>query len=67
MIPTPIISQNFSIEDIRKIREYNFEVTKNMTSEEFSNYYKNGADRFEERMLKLKYQKNQVNDKKFSH
>ena len=35
----PIISWNFTIEDIHKIREHNYEVTKNMTLEEKLAYY----------------------------
>ena len=35
----PIISPDFTIEDIHKIREYNYEVTKNMTMEEKIDYY----------------------------
>ena len=34
-----IISSNFTIEDIHKIREHNYEVTKNMTLEEKLAYY----------------------------
>lgn len=35
----PVISPDFTIEDIHKIREYNYEVTKNMTLEEKLAYY----------------------------
>ena len=35
----PVISPDFTIEDIHKIREYNYEVTKNMTIEEKIAYY----------------------------
>ena len=35
----PIISPDFTIEDIHKIREYNYEFTKNMTMEEKIAYY----------------------------
>jgi hypothetical protein len=42
----PIISDNFTIEDIHKIREYNHEVTKNMSFEERRKYYANGANNF---------------------
>ena len=35
----PIISPDFTIEDIHKIREYNYEVTKDMTIEEKIAYY----------------------------
>jgi hypothetical protein len=33
------ISPNFTIEDIHKIREYNYEMTKNMTRQEKMDYY----------------------------
>jgi hypothetical protein len=34
-----IISPDFTIDDIHKIREYNYEVTKNMTPQERRDYY----------------------------
>lgn len=37
------ISPNFTIEDIHKIREYNYEMTKNMTRQEKMDYYNEGA------------------------
>jgi hypothetical protein len=33
-IPEPIITPNFTIEDIHKIREWNFECQREMTPEE---------------------------------
>ena len=35
------ISPDFTIEDIHKIREYNYEMTKNMTRQEKMDYYNN--------------------------
>lgn len=35
----PIISPDFTIDDIHKIREYNYEITKNKTLEEKLAYY----------------------------
>ena len=35
----PNISPNFTIDDIHKVPEYNYEMTKNMTSEERTSYY----------------------------
>ena len=35
----PIISPDFTIEDIHKIREYNYEVTKCMTIKQKIEYY----------------------------
>jgi len=34
------ISPNFTLEDIRKIRDYDYEMTKDMTRAEVSAYYK---------------------------
>ena len=52
------ISPNFTIEDIHKIREYNYEMTKNLTREDTRKYYKEGADyaRAEIERLKKKRQ-----------
>lgn len=35
----PVLSPNFTIEDIHKLREYNYFQTKNMTQKERSDYY----------------------------
>ncbi len=35
------ISSNFTIEDIHKIREKNYEITKDMTEQEKLDYYNN--------------------------
>lgn len=35
----PVLSPNFTIEDIHKLREYNYYVTKDMTSQERIDYY----------------------------
>ena len=35
----PILSLNFTIDDIHKLREYNYEVTKEMSNEEKLKYY----------------------------
>lgn len=37
------ISPDFTIEDIHKIREYNYEMTKDMTRQEKKDYYKEGV------------------------
>ena len=42
----PAISPNFTIDDIHKIREYNWEQTKNLPAEAQSDYYKRKADAF---------------------
>ena len=38
-----IISPDFTIEDIHKIREYHYELTKDMTTQEKSNFYNEGG------------------------
>ncbi|MCL1820185.1 MAG: hypothetical protein FWG36_05975 [Oscillospiraceae bacterium] len=40
----PNISLNFTVDDIHKVREYNYEITKNMSQGELRNYYKKSAD-----------------------
>ena len=35
----PILSPNFTIEDINKLREYNYYQTKDMTQQERIDYY----------------------------
>ena len=39
------LSPYFTVEDIHKVREYNYEMTKNMTKEDRWAYYEKGADR----------------------
>ena len=35
----PVLSPNFTIEDIHKLREYNYEMTKDMTDKERMDLY----------------------------
>lgn len=51
------ISPNFTTDDIHKIREYHYQITKNMTLEERNSYYQKGADEALEIMAKLKKEK----------
>ena len=44
MEPKLEISPDFTLEDIRKIRDYSYEMTKNMTTEEKIAYHKKGAE-----------------------
>ena len=46
MIMEPIISPDFTIEDIHKIREYHYELTKDMTTQEKINFYNEGGKAF---------------------
>ena len=45
-IPKPEISPAFTIEDIHKIREWNYERRKGMTPEEICEDTRRGAERF---------------------
>jgi hypothetical protein len=56
-MPELKISDKFTIEDIHKIREYNYEKTKNMNTKELSAYYKKGADEFESEIQKSRREK----------
>lgn len=53
----PNISPNFTIDDIHKIREYNYEMTKNMTSEERTSYYERGAAEATKKIEEFRKQK----------
>lgn len=50
MIQKPVISPDFTIEDIHKIREYHYEQTKNMTAREKAAFYNEGGRAFLEEM-----------------
>lgn len=47
-----IISKDFTLEDIRKIREYNYEMTKNMTKKERTLYNRKKDKEMEELFYK---------------
>lgn len=40
------ISDNFTVDDIHRVREYHYELTKNMSEGERSAYYESQADEF---------------------
>ena len=46
MITQPNISPYFTIEDIHKIREYRYELTKDTTTQEKINFYNEGGRAF---------------------
>jgi hypothetical protein len=50
------ISPAFTIEDIHKIREHNYEVTKDMTMEEILRYYNTPRTDAEERIESIRRQ-----------
>jgi len=49
-----IIGPDFTVDDIHKVREYNYEVTRKMTREERRAYYSNAAEKARRRMRELK-------------
>lgn len=53
----PDISPNFTIDDIHKIREYNYERRKNMTVQEIIADTKKGADEMTELIKKARKKK----------
>ena len=53
----PAISADFTVEDIRKIREYHYELTKNMTREQRRAFYREGEREFQEYSAERKHQK----------
>lgn len=50
----PILSPDFTIEDIHKLREYNYELTKNMTDKERMDYYNNRGREVQRKLEQLK-------------
>ena len=60
MITQPNISPDFTIEDIHKIREYRYELTKDTTTQEKINFYNEGGRALLAEMEKRKLQKAQV-------
>lgn len=42
----PVISPDFTVEDIHKIREYHYELTKDMSFEERREFYNEGSREF---------------------
>jgi predicted ATP-binding protein involved in virulence len=56
MANTLDISPAFTIEDIHKIRERNYEVTKDMTMEELLHYYNTPRTDAEERIESIRRQ-----------
>lgn len=50
----PVLSPDFTIEDIQKLREYNYEVTKHMTDGERMNYYNKRGREVQKKLEKMK-------------
>jgi NTP pyrophosphatase (non-canonical NTP hydrolase) len=53
-IPKPDISPNFTVEDIHRIREWNYERTKDATPEEYDALLKQESGEVLRRMAELK-------------
>lgn len=58
MAHTLEISSDFTIDDIHKIREYNYEATKHMTVEEKLHYYNTPRTDAEEQIERLRAKRN---------
>lgn len=56
----PDLKDSFSVEDIHKLREYNYEITKNMTGEERINYINKKAKKVKNRIDEIKKKKNKM-------
>ena len=52
MAVKPVISKEFTLEDIYKIREYNYEVTKGMSLQEKLAYYNADNDEEQENLVR---------------
>ena len=52
----PILSDDFTIEDIHKLREYNYEKTKDLTRQEKIDYYNNKGKEFLKKLEQEKMQ-----------
>ena len=52
----PTLSPDFTIEDIHKIRVYNYEMTKDMSFEDRVEYYNQGSRAFNELLEERKKQ-----------
>ncbi|MCM1321925.1 MAG: hypothetical protein NC041_09205 [Bacteroides sp.] len=50
----PILSTLFSIEDIHKLREYNYFFTKDMSDQERMDYYNNAGHAFQQEIEETK-------------
>jgi len=53
----PSISSDFTIDDIHKIREYHYELTKDMSVEELAAFYKEGAEKVSKSIEERRKQK----------
>jgi len=57
MIEKPTISADFTVDDIHKIREYHYEITKSMSPEERRAYYRKRAGEAQHRIAEIRESK----------
>lgn len=50
----PVLSPDFTIDDIHILREYNSEITKNMSRQEVMDYYNNRGHAVQQKLEQLK-------------
>lgn len=50
----PVLSPNFTIDDIHTLREYNYEMTKHMTDKERMVYYNKRGREVQKKLEKMK-------------
>ena len=53
----PVLSPDFTIDDIHKLREYNYYLTKDMTAQERMDYYNKKGREFQQEIEESKLQK----------
>lgn len=53
----PVLSPEFTIDDIHKLREYNYYLTKDMTPQERMDYYNKKGRAFQQEIEESKLQK----------
>lgn len=53
----PVLSPDFTIEDIHRLREYNYYVTKEMTPQERMDYYNSKGRAFQREIEESRLQK----------
>jgi len=53
----PVLSTDFTIDDIHKLREYNYYLTKDMTLQERMDYYNKKGRAFQQEIEESKLQK----------
>lgn len=60
MMDKPMLSPLFTIEDIHKLREYNYHLTKDMTPQERMDFYNKAGRAFQEEIERGRQSKQSV-------